>query len=352
MIRSIRLQNFRSHIDQTFIFEDDTTLISGPNASGKTNILEALYVASQGSSFRGRDIELITHGSDWARIDLIGDEYSRSVLLEKKDEKSQKRFIIDDTEFQRLSSQRRIPLILFEPNHMLLIHGSPELRRVFLDELLSQTIVGYSSWIQQYKRTLAQRNALLKQGYESAKNQLFAWDVRLSDIGSRIATERLRCTQLLNEQLHELYSKIAGKKTDIEIVYEARFPIEAYASKMLHTLEQNYIQDCERGFTSVGPHREDLAISIHGSPASEVASRGETRTIILSLKIASLHHIEQAAGKKPLLLLDDVYAELDADRQKKLTTSIKNYQKIITSTNAHNSKGLVLSGGQVGLRPQ
>lgn len=344
MILRIRLQNFRSHKDRTVVFEEDATIIAGPNASGKTNILEALYVAAQGSSFRGRDADLIAHGSDWARIDLLGDDFSRSVLLERKADKIQKRFIIDDTELHRLGSQRILPLVLFEPSHMLLIHGSPELRRAFLDDLLSQTVLGYSSWIQHYRRALAQRNALLKQGYAKAKGQLFAWDVRISDIGSRIALERLRCTQLLNEQLQGLYGKIAGTKTDIKVDYNSTFTAETYATKMLETLEKNYVKDCERGFTSVGPHREDLLVSLHGSPANEVASRGETRTIILALKIASLHHIEQVTVQKPILLLDDVYAELDANRQEKLTKSIKSYQKIITTTESStkNTKATTL----------
>ncbi len=334
MIRSIVLKNFRSHSDKSFEFDPECTIISGPNAAGKTNILEAIYLAAQGNSFRGRDIEVIHKGSDWTRVDAFFDDHEHTVIIENKGDKIQKRFVIDNTGLSRLALSRKIPIVLFEPTHMQLIHGSPELRRAFLDDILSQSIVGYNGWLQHYKRALAQRNSLLKLGYERAKNQLFAWDVRLSDLGSRIAFERNRASMLLNEQVQTLYPRIAGTATDVMIAYKLFFKEDTYASSMLHTLEINQQKDCERGFTSVGPHREDVSIILHNSPAAEVASRGETRTIILTLKISSLYHIEEALGKKPILLLDDVYSELDTARREFLGAVLSQHQTIITSTNA------------------
>lgn len=331
MLESARLQNFRSHKDLHLSFDSEVTLIIGPNASGKTNIIEAIYMAAQGYSFRGKDIELIMHDTEWARVDIMGQEFSRSVLLEKK-ETLQKSYIIDDTPLRRLQIGRLLPVVLFEPNNMLLIHGSPELRRAFLDDLLSQTVIGYRSWLLQYKRTLAQRNALLKEGIKRAKSELFAWDIRLCDLGARIAIERYNLIELINEQLKPLYSTIAGKKTNIVAKYQLLFSRDQYGSKMLKQLELNHASDCERGFTSIGPHREDICFEINSKLAEEVASRGETRSLILALKIASTYHLEQSSGKKPLLILDDVFAELDEARQYHLSSSIKQYQKIITTT--------------------
>lgn len=338
MIDSVRLQRFRSYRDESFEFDPEVNIIVGPNASGKTNLLESLLVACTGNSFRAKDAELVAHGAPWARIDTHGPAGARTVKLMATENSSiKKEFVISDQKLSRLSLQKTIPVVLFEPNHLLLLHGSPDLRREYLDNLLEQTLPGYGKTRRDYRRALAQRNALLKRMHRvgPGAGQLFAWNVRLSEIGSQLATERHALVGRINEQIGELYKDLAhSKKAEVSVKYHASCDIAQYGSNLLQALEKRQDVDMERGYTTVGPHREDMLVSFDGRDASEVASRGETRTVLLVLKIMELQFIERAREQKPLLLLDDVFSELDGSRRKALTEVIKGYQTFITTTDA------------------
>ena len=335
MFTDIRLQRFRSYRDESFELSPGVNIIVGANASGKTNLLEALQMACRGSSFRAKDSELVAFGATWGRIDVHEPDGARTVkLLVQENGAVKKEFEINSQKLQRLSLQKTVPAVLFEPNHLLLLHGSPELRRDYLDNLLEQMLSGYAKTRRDYKRALAQRNALLKRG-PAAKSQLFAWDIRLSEIGARLATERFALTERLNDRLEGLYQDLAhSPAATVAMQYLASCHIEQYGSNLLHLLEKRHDTDIERGFTSVGPHRDDLGITFDGRPASEVASRGETRTVLLALKIMELQLVEEARGAKPMLLLDDVFSELDGARRKALTEVISGYQTFITTTDA------------------
>ena len=334
-IFDIRLQKFRSYRDESFEFDPGVNIIVGPNASGKTNLLEALLVACAGSSFRAKDIELVAHGTPWARIDVHGDSGSRTVkLLTQDDGAVKKEFVIKDQKLSRLSLQKTVPVVLFEPNHLLLLHGSPELRRDYLDNLLEQTVPGYGKVRRDYRRALAQRNALLKRG-TVATSQLFAWNIRLSEIGAQLAIERSKLVERINERVDRLYKNLAhSKAAEVSVTYAASCDITQYGSSLLQGLEKRQSMDIERGYTTIGPHREDLIITFNGRNASEVASRGETRTVLLVLKVLELELVEESRDLRPLLLLDDVFSELDGARRKALTEVIKDYQTFITTTDA------------------
>ncbi len=335
MFSDIRLQRFRSYRDESFEFETGVNIIVGPNASGKTNLLEALLVAATGGSFRAKDAELVAFGAPWSRIDVRGTEDVRVVkLLPQENGSVKKEFIINDQKLLRLSLQKTIPVVLFEPNHLLLLHGSPDLRREYLDNVLEQTVSGYGKARRDYRRVLAQRNALLKRGL-SVKNQLFAWNIRLSETGSHLAKERHTLVEHINERIGGLYRNLAhSKAAEVQVSYTASCDIVQYSSSLLQALERRQDEDIERGYTTTGPHREDLRLTFNGRDASEVASRGETRTVLLGLKIIELQLLEEARGRKPLLLLDDVFSELDGKRRKALTEVIGGYQTFITTTDA------------------
>jgi len=335
MLSSLRLQHFRSYDDDSFEFGDGVNIVVGPNASGKTNLLEAVLVACRGSSFRAKDIDLIAIGAPWARLDAAHDASKRTVkLIGHESGLSKKEFIIKDRSFTRLSLQNTIPVVLFEPNHLSLLHGSPDGRRDYLDTVLEQTTPGHATIRRTYRRTLAQRNALLKRGL-SAKGQLFAWNIKLSQVGSEIALARARLVQTINEHINQVYHQIApAEASNISLKYQPSCDIAQYASSLLQNLEKRQDIDIERGFTSVGPHREDMVVLFGENAASDVASRGEMRTILLVLKIIELKLVEQARDAKPILLLDDVFSELDGARRKALTEAIGNYQTFITTTDA------------------
>lgn len=333
MLSDIRLQRFRSYRDESFEFGRGVNIIVGPNASGKTNLLEAVLVACTGSSFRVKDSELVAFGAPWGRIDARTSDGLRTVkLMVQESGLVKKEFVVSDQKLLRLSLPKTLPAVLFEPNHLLLLHGSPEQRRDYLDGLLEQTAPGFAKARRDYRRTLAQRNALLKKGLAS---QLFAWNVRLSETGAQLAQQRSQLVARIDERLNDLYQDLAqSAAAEVSVSYLASCPIEQYSSNLLQALEKRQAVDIERGYTTVGPHREDLRITFDGREASEVASRGETRTVLLALKIMELQLLEESRGSKPFLLLDDVFSELDGKRRKALTEVIGGYQTFITTTDA------------------
>jgi DNA replication and repair protein RecF len=168
----------------------------------------------------------------------------------------------------------------------------------------------------------------------SAQSEIFPWNIRLSELGGLLAENRIRLLQTLNETSSELYGSLANKPSSVELNYETKFSLSHYGSSLLKSLEHTFELDVMRGFTGNGPHREDMNIVINGHPSQSSASRGETRTAVLMLKVMELQLIEQARGESPLLLLDDVFSELDGARRQALTNYLQNYQTFITTTDA------------------
>ncbi len=334
MITDLRVQHFRSYRDESFEFERGVNIIVGPNASGKTNLLEAIMVGCTGRSYRAKDADLIAFKAKWARLNIHTEAHKRVVKLVHDNDKVARQFEIDGHHFSRLPLNQTIPVVLFEPSHMQLLQGPPEMRRNFVDDLIEQTVSGYSRLRSQYKRTLAQRNALLKKGRPAASKQLFAWNVRLSELGGQIATERQKLIANFNQAISKHYSRLATKRHSIELHYETTCNLAHYSSQLLHHLEKDLEVDIARGFTSLGPHRDDLVVFLRGKPAGTSASRGETRTVLLALKLLELQLIEQSRQQPPLLLLDDVFSELDGSRRRALTKILQDHQSFITTTDA------------------
>lgn len=335
MISHISLRQFRSYLEAQFEFGDGVNIIVGPNASGKTNLLEAVLVLAMGRSFRAKDAELVHHEKPWARLDATLEDGVRTVKVEG-DKKS---FVIDEQSLSRLSLQRSLPVVLFEPNHLLLFHGSPELRRSFMDNLIEQTTPGYTATLRHYKRVLAQRNALLKKNPAGLAEQLFVWNIRLGELGGRIASERQKLLTGMQPALNALYSRLSGKESVVEVQYQSSINLNNYETALLHKLESSLELDILRGFTAAGPHRDDITVTINGRPVATAASRGETRTLVLALKIIELDLLESARQQKPLLLLDDVFSELDTKRRQALTSHVSSHQTFITTTDADSFAG-------------
>ena len=335
MLVDLRLQHFRSYNDASFEFSPGVNIIVGPNASGKTNLLEAILVLTSGNSYRARDGELVQFDHEWARIDShLASGASRSLKLQLETAPN-KLYELDGKSYKRLTLNHALPVVLFEPNHLQLLSGSPERRRDYLDDLLEQTTASYGSLRRQYRRTLAQRNALLKHATVASHSQLFAWDIRLSQLAGQVVRARNALAEQLNTTLPGLYRALSSSKTKVSVVYSHQWPIDNYETQLLKKLEASAELDQERGFTGAGPHREDLAVLFGDRPAQQTASRGETRTAVLALKIIELKIIEAARdGQAPLLLLDDVFSELDGKRRHALTDYLAPYQTFITTTDA------------------
>jgi DNA replication and repair protein RecF len=330
VIDSIRLQNFRSYGDASFEFEPNVNIVVGPNASGKTNLLEAVLVLARGSSYRVRDAELVKFNKPWARLEANFQNHTRILKIQPP----AKTFEIDGKNFKRMNLERTVPVVLFEPNHLQLLLRGPEQRRDYFDELLERSQPAFKTLSNSYKRTLAQRNALLKQHQRQAQQQLFAWNIRLSELGSQIAQARQSLADEINSSLAKTYSQIAKHRSKVEMRYASQFPVYSYASRLLHKLESTIDTDFERGFTGYGPHREDFIFYLDGQLAGQTASRGEGRSLLLALKIFELGLIEKARGQKPIFLLDDVFSELDGSRRRALVARLARHQTIITTTDA------------------
>jgi len=332
MIVNIRLQQFRSYQDSSFEFDNGVNIIVGPNASGKTNLLEAILVVSRGSSYRAHDAELVAFNHPWARLDSLTDSGDRTIKL-VVDPSARKTFEIDGRDYKRLLMPQMLPTVLFEPNHLALLNGSPERRRDYLDELLIQTELGYSTTVRRYRRALAQRNRLLKIPRVSIA-QFFPWNVRLSELAGIIVRARAQLVDSLQAQIGALYQDLAHGSAVVSLRYRYGADPVQYESSMMRQLDEHLSADMVRGFTSFGPHREDLAVLFDGRVAQEVASRGELRTLVLALKILELKLLERARDKQPVLLLDDVFSELDGVRRHALTTHLQSYQTFMTTTDA------------------
>lgn len=335
MFTDIRLQHFRSYVDGSFELSPGVNIIVGPNASGKTNLLEAILVVVRGSSYRAKDAELVQFAAPWARLDGDTPEGARVVKIEQQpNETYKKTFEIGEQTFQRLSLQKTIPTVLFEPNHLLLLSGGPEARRNFMDDLIEQTVPGFGTMRRAYRRVLAQRNALLKKGFSAAQSQVFVWNLRLSELGGKIARERQQLLAAINEHASETYRSLSSSAAKVVVEYQSSTNLEQYETALLRRLEANLERDCLIGYTGAGPHRDDMTVLLNSHRAEETASRDETRSLILMLKIIELRLLEQARGTTPLLLFDDVFSELDGKRRQALTTYLQPYQTFITTTDA------------------
>jgi DNA replication and repair protein RecF len=337
-ISEVKIANLRSYTLYEAQLDPQVTLILGPNGSGKTTILEALYVAMRGSSFRGRDRDMIAHTKKTADIkttDSSGD--TRRVHLSlTPDEKLAKSVQIDGKTTQRVPNKYRVPVVLFEPDELRLLSSSPQRRRDFLDGIMSRLTPAYATLLNRYARTLLQRNELLKQresmDLSAWESHLFAWDVKFAELAGHIVSARQEFVALSNQHLSRLYSSMADAKHTVEVRYDTSIHGKSYQQKLLHTLEAQRIADSYRGYTSAGPHRDDISILLDTHSAAETASRGEMRTIMLAYKLLEVELQEKQTGKAPLILMDDVFSELDITREQHLMRSLAHYQTVITAT--------------------
>ncbi len=292
-------------------------------------------MVATGNSYRVGDQELIQFNKDWARLDAASDNHERTLKLVESYGKVSKSYVIDGKAYKLMTLQRKLPVVLFEPNDLFLLTAQPDLRRSYLDRILEQTLPGYATTRKHYRRALLQRNTLLKGVRRPSQEQLFVWNLRLSELGGVIGRARYALIDSIGDTFPALYQRIAGaQSTTVAVAYTSKLKVDSYETMLLKTLEETYDLDVGRGFTSAGPHRDDFVIYFNKRPTAEVASRGEIRTAVLALKIYELQMFERVREQKPLLLLDDVFSELDGRRRHALAEFLEAYQTFITTTDA------------------
>jgi DNA replication and repair protein RecF len=226
-----------------------------------------------------------------------------------------------------------------------LVLGSPDRRRRYLDFILTQTQSQYLTTLHRYRRVLKQRNHLLA-NYNGDSGELFAWNIKLAEIAADIDHARRRVIDHINQLAEPLYKDIAGSSQPLHLTYIGSLSNQpnpdpsAYTTTFLSALESNLPRDLGAGFTTIGPHRDDFDITFKGADITALASRGEMRTVVLVLKLAELAYIENYTGRSPVLLLDDVFSELDEQRRSYLINTLTDYQAIITTTDADTASKL------------
>lgn len=333
-IVSLRVQHTRNHEDASFRFPARVSVITGRNGSGKTTLLEALHTALRGTSFRGSDNEVLGREKTWWRIDVRGSEdESRTVKFDSQKTSGRKQFDIDSKTSYRMPVSSKYPVILFEPDDLRLLNGSPSRRRQFIDTFIGQINPLYGSTLRKYDRALKQRNALLKQPVAS-QDDMFVWDMALAEYGAEIIRERTQVIERINTALTDTYHSIAGTDDTVTLHYSHTL-IDGIEQKLANDLVTRFERDRLLGFTSIGPHRHDVISEFNNSPTTSVASRGEIRSIVLALKFIEVDVASEATGLSPIVLLDDVFAELDESRQQRLAEKCRDNQMFITSTNAY-----------------
>ncbi len=335
-LQTIQLENFRSYERRVFALDPGITLVVGPNASGKTNLLEGVYVLATTRSFRAKDVDLVRHEQDYFRLVGQTDEMELSLGFGQQESGARvKRVMHDSVKRSLVAHIGALSAVLFEPNDLSLLVGPPDGRRRYLDTILCQTDPAYMTALTTYRRVLKQRNSLLDRfATDAIKDQIFAWDVKLASTAGTIVEARKELITYLNNLIPDLYGRIAGTEQSFRLRYEPSVDGVDYGSSFLEALDTNLFRDLAAGFTTVGPHREDFSVKFKDSRMSTLASRGEVRTAVLALKLAEILYMEQQTGRKPILLLDDVFSELDKSRRTLLLTQLVGYQTIITTTDA------------------
>lgn len=327
VVKSVRLVNFRSHEDFVLNCNTQTTTIIGENGCGKTSVLEAIYEALKGKSFRAVDREILRRGAEFYRVELNYEDGQKTTVVF---DGAKKEFVAEDKRTRRLPKKTQYPIVLFEPDDLHLVGSSPASRRMYFDRMFGQLVESYSVSLTRYNKVLKQRNDLLKDENVRAED-LFSWDILLVKHGMELFEARQKFVEKINEQFTEVYQSIAKNSDQVWLEYASEISTE---SDFLQQLERNFMRDSLLGHTSFGVHHDDYEFVFNGVRADGSASRGEVRSSVLALKFIEASLVLETLGKRPVVLLDDVFSELDDTRQKCLVKNFKDNQIILTSVGA------------------
>lgn len=332
-VNSLELYNYRNYEDLNIDFNKGTTILYGDNAQGKTNILEAMYIAATTKSHRGsRDKDIIKFDCEESHIKVIVDKdgINHKIDMHLRKNKS-KGVAIDGLPIRKSGDLFGIlNIVFFSPEDLSIIKNGPAERRRFIDlELCQLSKIYYHNFVN-YNKSLNQRNNLLKKiPYNSNLiDTLDVWDSQISLYGKKIIELREEFIDMLNSIIKDIHSNITGGKEHIEIGYEKNVSIEDYDKCLLSKRDM----DLRYQSTGIGPHRDDISFLIDGIDVRKFGSQGQQRTAALSLKLAEIELVKKIIKDNPVLLLDDVMSELDSNRKNYLLEYIKNIQTIVTCT--------------------
>jgi DNA replication and repair protein RecF len=322
VLRKLRLLNFRNYAQIELGFSPATNFFYGPNAQGKSNLLEAIHCLALTRSFRtAADQELLRFNEEISEVageylDERGSEQLVTIIYRREQAK------LISLNRKRLNSHAalvgKFPLVLFSPESHRITAGAPAERRRFLDVLLSQGSSVYLADLQEYNRILRQRNALLAELTSNADRTLAAWDESLASYGCKIILARYHFVRDNSQILQQAYARISASSYNLQLAYRSQFEAlrieEITPQRFLERLGEYRMREKQRGQTLVGPHRDDLELSINGADLRRFGSRGEHKSAIMALKMMETEYLKQKLSTAPIILLDDLISELDETR--------------------------------------
>ena len=333
-LQRLWLTDFRSYPSAELAFAPGLTALLGANGEGKTNVMEAVAYLATLSSFRGAPNDaLVRHGCQTAVVRAEGEREGRSLLVEAEITTSGRGRV--QVNKQRLSRARdllgALRVSVFSPDDLELVKGGPAERRRYLDDTLVARLPKLDLVRSDLDRVLRQRNALLKQSggrlTPEVDATLVVWDAKLVEAGEALADARAALVDDLAPVLAEAYDQVAGRPAHVHVSYEAPWREHGLAA----ALEAARKDELRRGLSLVGPHRDELAITLDGMPARTHASQGEQRSVALALRLAAHRVVTEATGSPPILLLDDVFSELDPERSAALLAHLPAGQTLLSS---------------------
>ena len=325
-ISQLTVDHFRNHSHTTLQLADGVNVLVGENAQGKTNLLEAIFLSCVGRGWRaGHDSEMVQFGQEQALVQVTAVKNFGTVEIAiRLGAGSKKSISINRVPIAKVAElMGQINCIFFSPDELKLVKDAPADRRRFVNIDISQIDKSYFYALARYNKILQQRNAYLKSNTDP--RELNIWDDQLIKHGNIIITKRQAFLKQLAPYVKKKHTELTGGKEDIELIYET---CTDFAKELANARER----DLRLRTTTVGPHRDDIAILINGQDVRTYGSQGQQRTAALSIKLGELDLFTNVTGERPILLLDDVFSELDSNRQSRLLTSIANTQVIITTT--------------------
>lgn len=339
-VQSLHFENYRNLKENTIYPSEKVNVIYGENANGKSNLLEAIWLFCGGHSFRGsKENELICFDKSFFRLNMEFYAGERDQNAEIVYDKVRKNIKINGVEKNASSYLTEVfSAVVFSPEHLSLIKQGPNVRRRFLDAAICQQKIRYASLLSQYNRIINQRNALLKDIHQNKelKETLSIWDDSLSVVGAQILKERFEYIRQLRDAAQTYHSGISGETEALELgclctaKAEESDSVEIIRDKLRNAFLSSRHEDYHTGYTSVGPHRDDIEIKINGISARRFASQGQQRSAVLSLKLSEAELLYRRNGERPVILLDDVLSELDYKRQDFLLNKVEDYQVFVT----------------------
>lgn len=339
-IKELTLKNFRSYEECFLKFDKGLNIISGKNASGKTNILESVFMCAIGKSVRAaRDKEIIKWGKESFTVKLVVEKRNTTHTIEIKYSAEGKKIFVDKIPLLRTGELIGFfNAVYFSPDEIAVIKRSPQERRRFMDICLCQQNKNYFYSLTRYNKVLAQRNKQLKEG--CGKDSLFIWDAQLAKEGEYIVKERKNFIESVKNFAREKHLSLSENAEILEIELDSPYICSKPYDEIMRRLQESVQKDMIFKYTTEGIQKDDISIKINGTDLRKYGSQGQQRGATLSLKLAEIEYLKKETGESPVVLLDDVLSELDEDRKRALLEETSKIQCLLSCTEFEEYKDI------------